>query len=524
MNKISWKYFWFSLALAIPMGFQNCTPSQFTNSTAEGKRALSSASVAMASCNGHASGSRWWELDVNTETLACPGGNPIQLQYYLEKLCNNGVTTSTGQRVASGTNPVCQTVCQSQTTTWTSVEGQIQQTLSCSGGTTAPVVYERLVQYACVSNRPQATGTVTAGSRISGGCASSPSANACVNSTNGQGQSEGAVWQEPTADLTYSQSCPGSSTLAQYSCQRFFEYQCVGGTKQLTTREVVTMNCLATTACSNPTGSCSTESGTYANLATWTARISPDFSDPGNCTAGGDLVINSERMQSYQCSDGNVIAQQVVRGSTVSQTGQCGPKTCAVTNGTGQQNWTTIGGVAQWGACTATTCNSGYELLNSQCLAVCPMGKIRNSTTLVCETPVCQVPGGTQVCAVPNGTGLQTCSNDRMSWSACAVDSCVAGYILRSNACVLAKTIQIQTANYGNNFGYANNATGHMASVCNGLYSCSYYITTSNLGDPKPGWSKDFRVYYDCKDGVQRTAYVNPEANTSTVHISCPAQ
>lgn len=523
-NKKSWKLFWLGLALAIPMGFQNCTPSQFNNTTADAKKALSSSSLATASCDNHASGTRWWELDPVSENSVCPGGSIIQLRYYSEKLCNNGVTSTTGQRVADSTNPVCQTVCQSTTAAWNAVEGQIQQTVSCSGNTTASEVHERLVQYTCVNNTPRASGQIMVGNKISGGCASNPASNPCVNSVTGATQAEGTIWQEPTTALTYAQACTSNtSASAQYSCERFFEYQCLNSTKQLTTREVVIMNCNATTTCPSSAGSCSTETGTYANLATWSKRISPDFVDPGNCANGGDLSITSERLQTYSCNNGAVIPQQVVRGSEVSHTGSCGPRDCTVSHGSGRQQWTTVNGTAQWGACVAETCDSGYELLQAQCLKKCSSGQVRNSISLVCQTPVC-ASGAKQSCSVANGAGEQSCNSDRMGWGSCNMTSCNAGYVAIAGSCVLKTTIRISTADYGHNFGFTNNATAHMASVCNDKYSCSYYISTGNLGDPKTGWSKDFYVVYDCNDGVTRTGYANPEANTSTITISCPAQ
>lgn len=98
---------------------------------------------------------------------------------------------------------------------------------------------------------------------------------------------------------------------------------------------------------------------------------------------------------------------------------------------------------------------------------------------------------------------------------------CVSGYMLKNGACVKAPPIRILQADYGHNFALYNNATAHMASICNGKSSCNYLVSTNNLGDPKFGWSKDFYVTFDCNDGVLRTGYVGPEANTQKVAITC---
>lgn len=522
MNKLPLKLIWTALAILTVVTYQNCAPTKFT-AMGEMEETLPSGLSVLSpeSCGQHASGSRWWEVDPNTETASCPGGSSIELRYQVEKLCDNGTITLTGQRITDSSNPTCPSLCQSQTAPWNVEDGIMQQVVNCPGSTTAVEIHERLVQYTCVNGSPQATGTISPGDLVAGGCPAVPT-NPCVNSTNGQMQSEGTIWQEPIADYTYSQACEGSSVRSQHTCDRFIEYQCLQNMKQLTNREVVTLNCQQTVACPVTYDSCSSESGTHPHLSTWTRRIAPDFSDPGNCTAGGDLFITSERLQTYQCNDGNVIAQQVVRGATIGQTGQCGPRACSYPNGTGRQNW--ISTTSQWGACEPIACNSGYELLQRQCLANCASNQVRNPTTLACETLVCSTAGESRSCPVQNGTGSQTCSSDRLSWGSCVPQTCNAGYILRGGSCILAKTINVISADYGRNFGHVNNATWHVAASCNGQYGCNYFITTSNLGDPRVGWSKDFYVLYDCRDGVTRSVYANPEANQQTITLSCPAQ
>lgn len=446
MENNYWKFVFLFLAIIIPIGFQNCSPSQFKSDTF-GTSALSSQNV--SGCGNQASGSRWWEADPMIEPLTC-GSHILPLRYYLEKTCSNGTTFATGQRVADSTNPICQTGCQSTTQPWTVVEGHIAIADMCTGGIPVNALYERRVQYSCVNNAPVATGQVLPGNKIAGGCLSNMNPPPCQNA-NSQTQAEGMVWQERTTNFTYDESCSGGQR--QVSCERYFEYQCTGGVKQFTSRAVVSMNCQTSSQCTAPTASCTSPGGSRPHMSTWSERISPDFVDAGTCAQGGDLMITSERLQTYQCNNGTVVPQQVVRGINIDSIGQCGPKTCALANGVGEQTWVNVSGTAQWSSCNAVTCN--------------------------------------------------------------------AGYIKESGACVLDKKIRIIAANYGHNFGFSNNATAHMSSACDGKKTCSYYISASYLGDPHMGWSKDFRVYYDCLDGIQRTAYVNPEANGSTVAISC---
>lgn len=83
--------------------------------------------------------------------------------------------------------------------------------------------------------------------------------------------------------------------------------------------------------------------------------------------------------------------------------------------------------------------------------------------------------------------------------------------------------IHVISATYGGNFPEIprGNVTHDIARECNNRQQCSYYISVNKIGDPKYGWSKDYRVEYTCDGRTVRTAYVGPEANTSTVHLSC---
>lgn len=82
--------------------------------------------------------------------------------------------------------------------------------------------------------------------------------------------------------------------------------------------------------------------------------------------------------------------------------------------------------------------------------------------------------------------------------------------------------VNIQSATYGANVGASwGNVTSAVSRVCKGLSRCLYYISTQELGDPVPGYTKDFRVSYTCGDGYMRQAYAAPEANGATVDLIC---
>lgn len=417
------KYFLtvFFLAVCTTPFFYNCSPSSFSaNKTAF--NASENATVGLA-CGSNLSGTRWWDLDNQTQTYTCPTGATIQVRYLVEKRCDNGITTVTGQRVVDTSGPTCPAACQSQTQKWTVAEGNLQQTVSCSNGQAFNNIYQRLVEYSCVNNAAVATGNVITGALVSGQSCSTPGV-ACGNDSSGNARTEGAVWQERINDATTTMACPNNATgNVTVRCEQYLEFQCVSGLKQLTTRQLVTLNCNPTNNCSTSPLACSTESGGRLNQETWTSRIYPDFIEPGVCTSGGDLMISSERLQTYQCNNGVVVPQQVVRGQPVSQSGQCAPLSCLVTNGSGRQSWvldsTEPGAGGHWGVCSATSCETGFEIYNGLCVVPCPAGESHNPVG-VCQVQVCINPGDTQSCYLPGGArGTQACDTTRTQWGPC---------------------------------------------------------------------------------------------------------
>lgn len=405
--------------ISIPF-FYNCSPSTFQ--VEKNLQGVGEISLALA-CGDRASGTRWWDLDTQTQSYSCPSGNTIQVRYYIEKRCDNGIILPTGQRVLDSTGPTCAGVCQSQTQAWTVSEGHLQQTISCSNGQAFNNIYERLVEYRCENNSAVSTGNVQTGALVSGQSCSIPGAP-CGNDVSGTPRAEGSVWQERISDATNTSACPnGGAGTISVNCEQYLEFQCTSGLKQLTTRQIVTMNCLPTSTCSTAPASCSTESGPRQDQESWTSRIYPNFEDPGVCALGGDLMISSARLQTYTCNNGAVVAQQVVRGQNMSQVGQCAPKACVITNGTGQQNWmadtSSPGAGGQWGVCYATSCSSGYEIYNGQCVVPCEPGQSRNPSG-ICQVQICINPGDSRTCYLSGGAaGTQTCDSTRTQWSTC---------------------------------------------------------------------------------------------------------
>lgn len=96
-------------------------------------------------------------------------------------------------------------------------------------------------------------------------------------------------------------------------------------------------------------------------------------------------------------------------------------QSCQPANGTGAQTCTSSG--SAWGACVATSCNSGYNLQGGSC--------VQNTTTLC-------TPNAQQSCPIGNGTGSQTCNGTGSAWGACGnLTSCNSGYILQNGICVV---------------------------------------------------------------------------------------
>ena len=100
---------------------------------------------------------------------------------------------------------------------------------------------------------------------------------------------------------------------------------------------------------------------------------------------------------------------------------------CSVTNGSGTKSRTcnsSGSGFGNYGACVATSCNSGYTLSNGACVQVCSPNSVDSTS-----------------CSVTNGSGTKsrTCNSSGSgfgNYGACVATSCNSGYRLNSGACV----------------------------------------------------------------------------------------
>ena len=168
-----------------------------------------------------------------------------------------------------------------------------------------------------------------------------------------------------------------------------------------------------------------------------------------------------------------------------------------------------------WGACCATSCNSGYTLGGCYCSpSLCSGSGIDDCTvmianassanrTMTCNlgvwgapygtcnlascsagftksgnvcTPISCVGSTTQPCAITNGTGQEnrSCiSGNWSNWSSCNVVSCDSGFTQSGNACVSGAVC-------GDNVKQAPNSVGFM-ETCDGTdlggKSCSDFVS-----------------------------------------------
>lgn len=98
---------------------------------------------------------------------------------------------------------------------------------------------------------------------------------------------------------------------------------------------------------------------------------------------------------------------------------QCTPlatEFCTTSTGTGFRGCASDG--SGWSACVPSLCNSGYELVGSECQAV-----------------TCQ-PGSTSTCLVEQGSGTRSCRTDGAGYGTCNVTSCKVAFKLENNQCV----------------------------------------------------------------------------------------
>ena len=64
--------------------------------------------------------------------------------------------------------------------------------------------------------------------------------------------------------------------------------------------------------------------------------------------------------------------------------------------------------------------------------------------------------------------------------------------LVLATATPAAAQISVYSGSYGANWGAYGNATPQLAAACNGLFNCSYSVSYLVLGDPFPGYPKNF--------------------------------
>ena len=177
-----------------------------------------------------------------------------------------------------------------------------------------------------------------------------------------------------------------------------------------------------------------------------------------NCSGNSTqacTIVNGQGVQSRTCNNGiwstygacSVSScntgyiqsgNSCIAASCVGVTSQA----CSVTNGSGSQARTCNNGTwSAWGQCLAQSCNQGYHLENN-----------------ICVSNTC-VGSSTQACTIVNGQGVQsrTCNNGVWStYGVCSVSSCNTGYIQSGNSCIVASCV---------------GATSQACSVTNGIGS-----------------------------------------------------
>ncbi|MEM6405619.1 MAG: S8 family serine peptidase [Pseudomonadota bacterium] len=142
----------------------------------------------------------------------------------------------------------------------------------------------------------------------------------------------------------------------------------------------------------------------------------------------------------YQLSNGQCELQQ----NTVCQANSIDTRSCSVPNGSGTRSRQCAAdgnSYGSFGSCTANSCDSGYQLSNGQCQ------QQRNT--------VCQANSiDTRSCSVPNGSGTRSrqCAADGNSYGgfgSCTANSCDSGYRLSGGQCVadFERTVQENRSN-----------------------------------------------------------------------------
>lgn len=178
-----------------------------------------------------------------------------------------------------------------------------------------------------------------------------------------------------------------------------------------------------------------------------------------NCSQPGELTLKKQE-------EGLNSIASVVPPCSPSQS-----QACSERNGHGIQFCSADG---QALACELESCNSGFQLIDKQCVP-----------------RTCQ-PGSTASCASANGTGSKTCNSSGTGFGACVINACDAGFNMQNGACVanLCTPNSNMACVFGNGSGNkvcSAQGTGYGACVlssCNSGYNLQNGTCVANVCTP----------------------------------------
>ena len=209
-----------------------------------------------------------------------------------------------------------------------------------------------------------------------------------------------AIDQLYPAIVQFGEGIPGSETFYQNpQLGHAFGNISLG---ELTATPVIDVSCFTP----NP-GVC----GAAANLG------SVDAPSAGLCAFGTASVVTAQSgFHTWSCTGNYSNPTTCDAPDWVCEPGLS--SSCSIANGAGTQ--VCNGSGTGYGACTLSSCNSGFFVDANQC------------TAQVCT------PNATQSCAIPNGTGSQQCNNLGSRWHDCALTACNPGFTPNGGVCQAA--------------------------------------------------------------------------------------
>ena len=201
------------------------------------------------------------------------------------------------------------------------------------------------------------------------------------------------------------------------------------------------------------------------------------------CSSDGTGFNTEEVCNATSCNSGFTLSggqcvQQVCTPNEISS------QSCSVANGSGSQSRSCNSSGSAWGsfgACTATSCNSGFTLSGGQCVQqqVCTPNAISS-----------------QSCSVANGGGRQSrsCNSSGSAWGdwgACTLFGCNIGFIasggtgllecVPQQVCTPGVTICMAVCSVPNGLGTQVGYCSSGSTICGNFGACRTYICNSGF-------------------------------------------